>query len=382
MVVPRGQVKVVQHLEGGIITRIHVRDGDLVQAGQALLQLDLSAGGLNREELQVRLDGLRLKRARQSAEVDDLPLALPDAESKRQPKLAAAETVAFDSRRRELDSGLRVLRNRIRQQEFEIAGIDARRASVQKRLNLVHEQQAMVQNLLKSRLVARMDALTLEREVEAIQGEVAKLDIDREQAHEVLLEATEREQQEKERSRSQAAGELSQTELEIRRHEELFATASDQELRTEIHSPIAGIVKNLRFNTLGGIVGPGEPVMEIVPSGDSLVVEARLAPSDVGHVEVGQPVVVKISTFDYLRYGALHGQVEQVAADSTVDEAGDQYFKMSIATASDAIEAGGRSHRISPGMEALVDVRIGTRWVLSYLLKPVLKLRHEAFRER
>jgi adhesin transport system membrane fusion protein len=102
----------------------------------------------------------------------------------------------------------------------------------------------------------------------------------------------------------------------------------------------------------------------------------------VGHVEVGQPVVVKISTFDYLRYGALHGQVEQVAADSTVDEAGDQYFKMIIATSSNAIETGGRSHRISPGMEALVDVRIGARSVLSYLVKPVLKLRHEAFRER
>jgi adhesin transport system membrane fusion protein len=382
MVVPQGQVKVVQHLEGGIITRIHARDGDLVRAGQALLQLDLGAGGVNRDELQVRLDGLRLKRARLSAEVGDLPLALPEPESERQPKLAAAETVAFKSRRRELDSGLRVLSNRIRQQEFEIAGIDARRESVKKRLNLAHEQQTMVRNLLESRLVARMDALTLEREVEAIQGEVAKLDIDREKAYEALLEATEREQQEKERFRSQAAGELSQTELEIRRHEELLVKASDQELRTEIQSPIDGIVKNLRFNTIGGIVGPGEPIMEIVPSGDSLVVEARLAPSDVGHVEVGQPVVVKISTFDYLRYGALHGQVEQVAADSTVDKEGDQYFKMIIATSSNAIETGGRSHRISPGMEALVDVRIGTRSVLSYLLKPVLKLRHEAFRER
>jgi adhesin transport system membrane fusion protein len=382
MVVPLGQVKVVQHLEGGIITRIHVRDGDLVQPGQALLQLDLGAGGLNREELQVRLDGLQLKRARLHAEVDDLPLALPAPESQRQPKLAAAETLAFDSRRRELDSGLRVLRNRIRQQEFEITAIDARRTSIQKRLDLAHEQQAMVRNLLRSRLVARMDALTLEREVEAIQGEVAKLDIDREKALEALDEASEREQQERERFRSQAAGELSQTELEIGRHEELLAKASDQELRTEVHSPIDGIVKNLRFNTIGGIVGPGEPMMEIVPSGDSLVVEARLAPADVGQVAVGQPVVVKISTFDYLRYGALHGQVEQVAADSTVDEAGKQYFKMIIATSSTALETGGRSHRISPGMEALVDVRIGSRSVISYLLKPVLKLRHEAFRER
>ena len=134
----------------------------------------------------------------------------PSEEAERR---SAAETVAFDSRRRELDSGLRVLHNQVRQQEFEIASIDARRTSVQKRLDLAHEQEAMVQNLLKSRLVARMDALTLEREVEAIRGEIAKLDVDRDKAHEALLEATEREQQEQDRFRSQAAGELSQTEL-------------------------------------------------------------------------------------------------------------------------------------------------------------------------
>ena len=275
-----------------------------------------------------------------------------------------------------------MLRSRIRQQAFEIAAIDARRTSVQKRLDLALEQQAMLRPLERSHVVARMDVLTLEREIEAIRGEIAKLDIDREKALAALGEAEERERQEQDRFRSQAAAELSQAEVEIRRHEELLTKATEQAFRTEVLSPIAGVVKNLRFNTIGGIVGAGEPIMEIVPSDDSLVVEARLSPTDVGHVEVGQPVVVKISTFDYLRYGALTGEVAQVAADSTVDEDGNQYFKMIIATSSDQIQAGDRSHPISPGMEALVDVRIGSRSVLSYLLKPVLKLRHEAFRER
>lgn len=382
MVIPQGQVKVVQHLEGGIVTAIHVRDGDRVTAGQPLMQLDLGAAGLNHDELQVRLDGLALKRARLQAELDGAELELPPSELGRQSNIAAAETGAFKSRRRELASGLEVLRNRISQQEFEIAGIDARRESVQKRLDLALEQQAMLQPLVASHVVARMDVLTLEREIEAIRGEIAKLGIERQKATAALREAEQREHQERERFRSQAAAELSQAELEIRRHEELLAKAADQALRTEVHSPIAGVVKNLRFNTIGGIVRAGEPIMEIVPSDDSLVVEARLSPADVGHVEVGQPVVVKISTFDYLRYGALDGQVAQVAADSTVDEDGHQYFKMIITTSSDHIAAGGRSHPITPGMEALVDVRIGSRSVISYLLKPVLKLRHEAFRER
>lgn len=382
VVVPKGQVKVVQHLEGGIVTVIHVRDGDRVRGGQALLQLDLGAGGINREELQVRLDGLRLKQARLNAELEGTALTLSESEASRQPKMARAETAAFESRKRELDSGLRLLRNRIRQQEFEIAEIDSRRESVQKRFELASEQQEIISSALASRLVARMDALALEREVEAIRGELAKLGIERSKGEEALLEAIEREQQEKERFRSQAAGELSQTELEIRRHEELLAKAADQVQRTEVLSPIDGVVKNLRINTVGGVVGPGEPIMEVVPSDDSLVIEARLAPVDVGHVEVGQPAVVKISTFDYLRYGALDGRVVHVAADSTIDESGEQFFKMIIATASDAIHSAGRAYRMTPGMEALVDVRIGSRSVLSYLLKPVLKLQHEAFRER
>ena len=171
-------------------------------------------------------------------------------------------------------------------------------------------------------------------------------------------------------------------ELEVGRQQELLTTARAQQQRSEVVSPIDGVVKRSRFNTIGGIVRPGDSIMEIVPSEDVLVVEARLSPVDVGHVAVGQPALVKISTFDYLRYGGLEGTIKHVAADSSADQSGQQFFKMIIETSTSRLEIGEQSYHIKPGMEALVDVKIGTRSALSYLIKPVLKLRHEAFRER
>ncbi|MGI9492207.1 MAG: HlyD family type I secretion periplasmic adaptor subunit [Geminicoccaceae bacterium] len=380
-VVPQSQIKVVQHLEGGIITAIHVQEGDAVKAGQPLVQLDLGSGGTNTEELRVRLDALLIKRARLAAQRDGTLLRLPKEASQRQPHIAAAETATFDNRQRQFDSDLEVVRKQVRQQEHEVASVDARRASVEKRLNLASQQQVMIRKLYQSGVMTKMRKLDIEREVETIHGELLRLNADFDKAGEVLLEAREREKRDLNLFRSQAAAELSQVELEIGRHRELLSEASDQQLRSEVVSPIDGIVKRNRFNTIGGIVRPGDSILEIVPSEDVLVVEARLSPIDVGHVVIGQPVLVKISTFDYLRYGGLQGTVKHVAADSSADQSGNQYFKMIVQTSKSQLEVGGRTYGIKPGMEALVDVKIGERSVLSYLIKPVLKLKHEAFRE-
>ena len=380
-VVPQSQIKVVQHLEGGIITAIHVQEGDSVKAGQPLVQLDLGSGGTNAEELRVRLDALLIKRARLAAQRDGTPLLLPQEASQRQPHIAAAETATFDNRQRQFDSDLEVIRKQVRQQEHEVTSVDARRASVEKRLNLAKQQQAMIRKLYQSGVMTKMRKLDIEREVETIHGELLRLNAEFDKAGEALLEAKEREKQDLNHFRSQAAAELSQVELEIGRHRELLSEASDQQQRSEVVSPIDGVVKRNRFNTIGGIVRPGDSILEIVPSEDVLVVEARLSPADVGHVAIGQPVLVKISTFDYLRYGGLLGTVKHVAADSSADQSGNQYFKMIVQTSKSQLEVGDRTYSIKPGMEALVDVKIGERSVLSYLVKPVLKLQHEAFRE-
>jgi adhesin transport system membrane fusion protein len=382
VVVPQSQVKVVQHLEGGIITAIHVREGEAVEAGQPLVQLDLGSGGTNTEELRVRVDALLIKRARLTAQRDGTPIRLPEEPAQRQPHIAAAETATFDNRQRQFESDLEVIRKRIRQQEHEIAAIDARRTSVKNRFDLASQQRAMIRKLHDSGVMAKMRLLDIEREVETIRGELLELDAEYDKAGEVLLEAQEREKQDLTHFQSHAAAELAQVELEIGRQRELLAKARAQQQRSEVISPIDGVVKRSRFSTIGGIVRPGDSIMEIVPSDDVLVVEARLSPVDVGHVAVGQPVLVKISTFDYLRYGGLEGTIKHVAADSSADQSGQQYFKMIVETSDNQLKVGDRGYLIKPGMEALVDVKIGTRSVLSYLIKPVLKLRHEAFRER
>ena len=382
IVVPQSQVKVVQHLEGGIITAIHVREGETVEAGQPLVQLDLGSGGTNTQELRVRVDALLIKRARLTAQRDGTPIRLPQEPSSRQQHIAAAETATYDNRQRQFESDLEVIRKRIRQQEHEIAAIDARRVSVRKRLELASKQRGMIRKLHQSGVTTTMRLLDIERDVEAIHGELLGLDAEFDKAGEALLEAQEREQQDLTHFQSHAAAELAQVELEIGRQQELLTKARAQQQRSEVVSPIDGVVKRSRFNTIGGIVRPGDSIMEIVPSEDALVVEARLSPVDVGHVAVGQPVLVKISTFDYLRYGGLEGTIRHVAADSSADQSGNQYFKMIVETSTSQLESGGDSYRIKPGMEALVDVKIGSRSVLSYLVKPVLKLRHEAFRER
>ncbi len=381
VVVPQSQVKVIQHLEGGIITAIHVQEGQTVEAGQPLVQLDLASGGANAEELKVRVDAMMIKRARLLAQRDGTALDLPAEPSARQPHIAAAETATYENRKRQFDVDAKVIQKQVRQREHELAALEARRNSVKKRLGLASEQHAMIKKLFESGTTTRMRFLDTEREVETIHGELLGLNAEHARAAEALLEVREREQQERSHFQSHAAAELAQVELELGRQNEILAEARVQQQRAEIVSPIDGVVKRSRFNTLGGIVKPGDSIMEIVPSQDVLVVEARLSPADIGHVAVGQPVLVKISTFDYLRYGGLNGEVQHIAADSSADQSGQQYFKMVVQTGNNELVTNGQRFKIKPGMEALVDVKIGTRSVASYLAKPVLKLRHEAFRE-
>jgi membrane fusion protein, adhesin transport system len=161
-----------------------------------------------------------------------------------------------------------------------------------------------------------------------------------------------------------------------------MAEATEQKGRTEIRSPIDGTVKNLRYNTIGGVVRPGEPIMEIVPERDRLVIEARLDPADRGYVRVGQAAVVKLSTYDFVRYGGLDGRVVRIAPDTDNSTTGRTFFRVVVETDRTWLGAEKGALPISPGMEATVDIKTGRRTVIDYLLRPILKLQSEAFRER
>lgn len=381
-VIPQGRVKVIQHLEGGIIQAIHVREGDTVNVGDPLVQLDLGAAGVNRDELRARLDGEELRRARLNAEVEDKDLELPSDAAQRHPALARAESQAYIARRRELDSALMVMKAQQQQLELQVQELDARLSAVSKNLKLANERLTLSRGLLSKGLTARMEHLELAAEVESLEGEKQSLLPAIPRARAAVAEAEQKIEQAVIRFRRQAQEDLGVAENAIARLQEQWDEATKQGNRAEIRSPIDGIVKNMRYNTIGGVVSSGEPIMEIVPTGDKLVVEAKLSPTDRGYVQEGQTAVVKISAYDFIRYGGLDGSVVHVAPDSSTANDGVPYFRVIVETTKPYLgEVEGRLP-ITPGMQATVDIHTGAKTILQYLIKPVLKLRHEAFRER
>jgi len=380
---PQGEVKVIQHLEGGIVEAIEVGIGEEVRAGQPLIQLDVDSSLTNKEELLVRLDGLVLKKARLEAEIKDTELVFPEDLAKRRPGMARAEMQTHESRLESLARELQVLARQEEQRQLEIDELTVERRMTDKDLALATERWETAKPLIDKKLVTRMEGLEIEAQVQTLDGKREILAASLPRAKAALQEVKEKRDAAQQNFRSEAANALADTQLEIARTVELVNRAEQEAGRLAIVSPIDGVVKSLHVNTIGGVVRPGEPILEIVPLRDNLVVEARLKPIDIGYVKRGMPATVKMMTYDFIRYGSLDGKVINVGADIETDEAtGEQYFPIIIETDKGYLEKEGARYEIFAGMQAQVDIHLGTKTVMDFLIQPVLKMRLEAFRER
>ena len=380
---PQGETKIVQHLEGGIIQEILVREGDQVVQGQPLIQLDVDASATNREELLVRLDGLQLKRLRLQAESRNEAPDFPAELATRSERLADAEMQAYLSRLQNRDSELTVLERQEQQKRLEINELNVRRRAIANDLRLAQERYDTSQPLLDRKLITRMELLDLEREVERMRGELDSVEATLPRARAALAEFEERKANVLKNFQAEASNMLGDTELEIARTEKLVQRADQEAGRLAIASPTDGVINVLHVNTIGGVVRSGEPILEIVPVQDKLIVEARVDPVDIGYIHSGMPVTVKMTTYDFIRYGSLSGTVLTVGADIDLDETtGLQYFPIIVETESSKLETADASYALFPGMQAQVDLHLGTKTVWDFLLQPVLKMRLEAFRER
>ncbi|MBO6824860.1 MAG: HlyD family type I secretion periplasmic adaptor subunit [Sneathiella sp.] len=380
-VVPQDQVKVIQHLEGGIIKNVMVREGAIVKAGDPLMLLDLAVNAMNEESLQIQLKGLEIKRARLEGESEGKTPAYPDVERSEVQRLLQAEQKVHAARLAQLESKTRILKEKSRQKQLDVQQLEIQVAAITSDLKVLERKFAMSTELLASKLTPKIEHLELETELTRLQGELKVLRPSIPRARAAAKEAEETIKEEKLLFQLDAQEQLSEVEREIARIRELLVTAGDQVTRTTVRSPIDGVVKNLRYNTIGGIVRPGDVIMDVVPTSDRLVVEARLSPSDRGFVEVGQPAVIKLTAYDFFIYGGIKGRIATIAADSTNDGEGQPFYKVVIETLGEKNEKM-EGLLISPGMQAMVDVHTGEKTVMQYLLQPVLKLRHESFRER
>lgn len=381
-VVPSDRVKSVQHLEGGIVSAVLVKDGDRVKQGQPLVEIDLGGGGLKLEEVAVRFSSNQAARIRLRAESQGLPLARTDFPPMLDDAVVRGEMGAFEARTQEQagqmlgsTSALEQARSRELEQQAKVSGL-------QERLGLYKKEVEISTQLLAEKLVGQLEVLQKRREYEASKSDLMVARQAMVSAQAGIAEAQAKLAETQGRFRRRASDELAAVERELASLTEELSRAQAQRSRTTVRAPTEGIVKGARNSSPGWVVKAGEPIMEVVPDEDQIMIEAQLSPNDRGFVTMGQPARIKITAYDFLRYGTIDGQVTLVAADAdkdTLTPGAPSYYRVLLSTSQSHV--GALQNRVTAGMQAEIDLKVGRDPFIWYLLRPVLKLRNEAFRE-
>lgn len=381
-VVPSRQVQVVQHLEGGIVAEILVREGEIVEPGQVLVRIDDPQAASDYREKRARWLAVVAAIARLKAEIEGGEPVFPPEVVREAPAIVESEEALFRSRREELESQLAILRLQVEQRRTELEALGRRIELEKKSRALLAEELAMNERLARERVVAKADVLRLRRQLNDIDTEIARLELDLPRAESALREAEQRVESALSEFRAKALRELAALESERAGLEPLVAAGEQRVRRTEIRSPVRGIVKKIHVNTIGGVVRPAQELIEIVPLDDTLLVEARLRPQDIAFVHPGQHARVRITAYDYAVYGALDGTVEYISADTVTNEKGESFYVVRVRTKKNHLGSDDDPLEIMPGMTAEVDITTGERTVLAYLLEPMVQVKERAFRER
>ncbi len=387
-VIPSRKVQVVQHLEGGILADILVSEGDLVETGQVLMRIDDPRAAADYREKRARYLAVLAAIARLRAELDEVPLTFPPEVERDAAAVVASERALFESRRAERESRLAVLRLQVDQRRAELEALERRIALERKSLGLLREELALSERLARQRIVPRAELLRLRRQVNDLSTQIARLELDVPRARLALEEAEQRLASARSEFRARALKELAALESERARLEPVVAAGEERVRRTEIRSPVRGIVKKLHLTTIGGVIQPAQKLAEIVPLDDTLLVEAYLRPRDIAFIHPGQRARVRITAYDYARYGALEGTVEYISADTItlrpeeMGGKGGSFYVVRVRTRGQLRDERGEPLAIIPGMTAEVDIETGRTTVLAYLLGPVMAARERALRER
>jgi adhesin transport system membrane fusion protein len=381
-VIPSSQVQIVQNLEGGIVSEILVREGAIVPAGSILLRIDNAGAASNLKERRQREVALVAALARLRAEVAGAEIQLPADIAAEAADIAANELDLFRARRDALRSELAILQDQAEQRGQEITELTNRQEQLQRSLGLAREELAITEPLAAKRVVPKVELLRLRRQVNDLQGELASTELALPRAELARREAERRIEERRLGFRAEAQRELGTLQAELAVLKEGMTADADRVRRTDVRSPVRGTVKRLHVATLGGVIKPGQDLVEIVPLEDTLLVEARVRPADIAFLRPGLPALVKVTAYDFALYGGLEARVEDISADTIADERGESFFRVRVRTSSNELERAGEVLPIIPGMTTQVDILTGEKTVLDYLLKPILTLRDQAMRER
>jgi len=380
-VIPSRQLQVLQSLDGGVVTEILVREGEVVEADQLLLKIDETRATSGVRESAAQGFALRARQARLRAIADDTAFQPPAgrAGDEEERRIVEGERRLYETRLSELKTMLAINQQQLQQREQELSEMRARKGAAERGLALAEQELAKTRPLLATGAVSEVDILRLQREVSQTRGEAeqATAQIARVQAS--IREAQRKIHETEIAFRNDARKDLAEVMGKLNALNEGAVALVDRVQKSQVRSPVRGRVQRLLANTVGGVVQPGKDIVEIVPLDDQLVLEAKVQPKDIAFIHPGQDATVKFTAYDFSIYGGLAAKVENISPDTVVDERGNAFYLVRVRTTAPNFSA---RMPIIPGMTAEVDVLTGRKTVMSYLLKPVLKAKAYALRER
>lgn len=381
-VAPSSDMQVVQSLEGGIVRDILVAEGDRVEKGQILLRIEDIQFASEGRGIEAQIAAFKATQVRLKAETTGQTFVPPVDIAASYPDIAATEEQLFRSRAQELESALAIIRDEVREAEANLAEVRASIGKYAASKELLQKELSITRRLVEKKAQPEIDLLRLERELNDTSGNLATA-VQAQASLQARLSAAKRREEERVAAfRSKALGELNETEARLASIGENLKSVEDKVRRTELRAPVDGIVHKLHVRTVGGVLQPAQKLVEIVPGDDALVIRARISPADIAFLRPGQPVRVSITAYDPQVYGTLQGRLERIGADTVKDNEGNVFFEVDVHTENNHIGTDDKALPIVPGMVSDIDIIVGTRSVMTYLLRPILRMQDRAFTEK
>lgn len=379
-VIPADKVQTIAHLEGGVIRRVMVKEGQTVEAGEALVELESTAFGASVAELALRLDSFKADLWRINAE-------LVGAETLVEPPEVSNELIEqakqlFSARKQKLQNDVEVQKEEIVRREQSLNRIKARLENQQQRLKLLEEQITISDELVQQEIASRYEHINLLKEASALRSQIAEdkeaavgADAEIKQAKSAADNILVDYQRELTETRDEAVRNLNELSERYKKYQ-------DDLSRTVLVAPVSGVVKRIYLFTKGGVVGPGETVLDLVPDQSKVVVEARLQPQDIGYVGLGATALIRLNSVDAIRFEALKGEVVNISPDTLVDNDGNAYYVVKIETERDYFKKDAQRYPLVPGVMVTAGIVLGDRSILRYVLSPFLRSTYFALSER
>lgn len=381
--IPSSRLQKIQNLEGGIVAEVFVHEGEVVKAGAPLLRLDDTRFRSNAGESEADRLALEARIQRLTAQLDNKEtLTLSPEILNKTPDIANGEMELFASVNKRIQSELSGLNEQLVQKKQELLDYQAKGAQYRRSLGLLQQEISMSEPLVAKGAISKVEVLRLRRSEVETRGQLESVTLAVPRAEAAIKEIESKISETRGRYRSEALSQLNEARTDLSKTEASGKAIEDRVNRTLVTSPVRGIVQQLMVNTIGGVIQPGNDLVEIVPLDDTLLVEAKIRPQDIAFLRPGQEAMVKFTAYDYTIYGGLKAKLEQISPDTVTDKDGKSFYVIRLRTEKNHLGSDEKPLIIIPGMVASVDIITGKKTILSYLLKPILRAKAEAFRER